>query len=374
MAKNSITIDYRRQVWDRQHSALSAPYYRLTCRGRGGVDGKKVNLGKGRGAEVSTLEEAIALYQNLRLGYTEQEIAGIFDKAKVNENGTRRMERFWTAEEVRGKIPSLERWNVQSYDIYITPIDFGFHYILFDDLTEKGVEYVRNNYTVCLIQTSSTNNFQAIVRVPRLNISELEQSAANILMRNLNHLEVGFGGDKSISAVRHPFRTCGFCNKKPGRDDFQTKIHYLAPAAVCARATAELETIRAELAQTAPTAAPKRQRKTKAETSFAAVSPVGATAVEKDFFFRWKRIFGLAEQKVAEGLWPGIDRSAIDYRVCLELIPIYGEETTAAALVRASPGIHTRHETNFDDYARRTVYRAAATLRARREAEEMYEV
>ena len=328
--EKSKSVLYKEQVWDRQHSALQAPLYRLTVRGRADQDGKVINLCK--------------------------------DKSGV--------EHLWTADEVRKQIPSLEYWNARNYDIYITPMDDNFHHLLLDDLTQKGVEYIKARYDVSLVQTSSKDNFQAIIRVPKKEVSTGEQTAGNLMLRELNHLPDGYGGDKSISAPRHPFRMVGFHNKKPNKHNLQTKIEYMKPDTTCERATKELErirTVRLEEIQKIKELRIKNDmtvRLNSIETvgDISVQRPEGETAADKDFRFRWNRILGLAKIKVKEGLWADVDRSAIDYRVCKELLENgYSEQATVSAMHRCSPSIYDRHD-NPDDYIRRTVSRAVQDI------------
>lgn len=326
--EKSKSVLYKEQVWDRQHSALQAPLYRVTVRGRGDQDGKTINLCK--------------------------------DKSGV--------EHLWTADEVRKQIPSLEYWNAKGYDIYITPMDEDYHHILIDDLTAKGVEYIKSmGYSPCLVQVSSADNYQAILRVPKAETSPEEQSAANILLQRLNSLPDGCGGDRAISAPRHPFRMTGFCNKKPSRGNVQTKIELIKPDTVCDKATLELQVIREERAITRAKDATK-QRRTAIETirDRTIQRPDGETGADKDFRFRWNKFHGLAKKNVREGIWQNVDDSAIDYRVCKEMMQAgYSEEDTALALQRCSPGLFDRHR-NPDDYVSRTI--AAAMQEIIREA------
>lgn len=333
--EKSKSVAYKEQVWDRQHSALQAPAYRVTVRGRGAEDGKTINLCK-------------------------------------HKDGT---ETVWTADEVKAQIPSLEYWNARGYDIYITPMDEDYHHILIDDLTAAGVEHLKaSGFSPCMVQTSSENNYQAIIRVPKAETSPEEQSAGNVLLQKLNTLPDGCGGDRAISAPRHPFRMTGFNNKKPSRGNVQTKIESLKPGAVCEKATSEMEAIREARAADRRRETEERN-KIETRTRRHAIEtirdrtiqrPDGETDADKDFRFRWNKFHGLAKKNVREGIWQNVDDSAIDFRVCKEMMQSgYGEEDTAKALQRCSPGLFDRHR-NPDDYVRRTI--AAAMQEILREA------
>ncbi len=339
MAKaKTKSVLYKEQVWDRQHSALQAPLYRLTVRGRAEQAGKAINLCK--------------------------------DKSGV--------EHLWTADEVRKQIPSLEYWNVRGYDVYITPMDEDYHHILIDDLTLKGVEYLKaSGFSPCLVQISSENNYQAIIRVPKAETSPEEQSAANILLQKLNALPDGCGGDKTISAPRHPFRMVGFHNKKPGRGNTQTKIESLRPGAICSRATEELNAIREARAADRRRETEERNR-IETRTRRHAIEtirdrtiqrPDGETDADRDFRLKWNKWHGLAKKNVREGIWQNVDDSAIDYRVCREMLANgYEEEETADSLRRCSPKLYDRHNSP-EDYIRRTIRAAVRSLAEEQEKE-----
>lgn len=314
-------VDYITQQWYKQSDALRAPFYRVMLKGRGEKEDTNINLG---------------------LLKPDQPVP---EGKKLHPRDDGKREVVWTAAEVKEKIPSLIGWNNRGFDVYITPIDDNFHHILVDDLTETGVQYIKENYRPCEIHSSSKNNFQAILRVPKKEVSEAEQSAANVLIKALNRLPAGCGGDAGISAVRRNFRMIGFKNAKPERAGFQSDLIFSSPGAVCERATAELDAIRTQRQSQAQ--AQEKTRRVKAiETSgdFSIPRPEGETVADAHFRQAWRRIHGLAKAKVEEGIWGKIDSSTIDFRVCVEMLKSgYSEEATAEALQRCSPNLCDRH-------------------------------
>mgnify|MGYP000910270286 CR=1 FL=1 len=104
--KKSPSVIKKEAAWQEQSLALGSEFYRITIieRPREGGRGRSMNLGKGKG-----------------------------------QNGE---EKFFTAEEVRDMIPKLEFWNAKGNDIYVTPIDADYHFILIDDLPLEGKRYV----------------------------------------------------------------------------------------------------------------------------------------------------------------------------------------------------------------------------------------
>ena len=115
--KKSPSVIKKEAAWQEQSAALGAEFYRITLVERGPA-ARRMNVGKGKG-----------------------------------ENGK---EKFYTAEEVRKMIPKLEFWNAKGNDIYVTPIDADYHFILIDDLPLG--RYVEENYAPVFIQTSSSRS------------------------------------------------------------------------------------------------------------------------------------------------------------------------------------------------------------------------
>ena len=327
--KMSKSVEYKKALWERQAEALGAPFYRLTVRGRGRQDGKTINLCKHGDTETP-----------------------------------------WTADDVSAKIPVLEQWNARGYDIYVTPIDDHQHHILIDDLTADGVVYVKENYSPCIICSSSNGNWQAVIRVPKNEKSPAEQSAGNQLMQLLNHLPDGCGGDEKISAVTHPFRMTGFRNKKPTREDFQSKIEFWAPGQ-CERTAQLLDEIRND----------SNARNYQAREAFVDTLGQGeipeavrdedtADATEerafREYAREWNRARGLHQQHPE---WGAPDMSRWDYRASRHLIEKgYGEEVARKAIRRCSPSVHRRHSDAWA-YAVTTVARVVQDIAREMERE-----
>lgn len=321
--KKSISVQKKEAAWARQSRALGAEFYRITLVERRAA-GRRMNVGKGKG-----------------------------------KNGE---EKFYTPEEVRDMIPKLEFWNARGNDIYITPIDADYHYILCDDLTLSGKKYVEENYSPVLIQASSKNNWQAILRVPRKENTKEEQSAANILMKKIN---VEAGGDSKISAVIHPFRLAGFRNKKPERENEYTRILAANPDAISVRAEKELEEIRAE--RKAEAEKVERERRENAirtteniRENRNIVRPDEETIL--DFHFReiWGRQKKFAQKMIENGKWQEVDYSALDFRTVKELLRKgYEPEKIEEALTKCSPALASRHS---GEYAYRTIQSALDSL------------
>lgn len=270
------------RAWARQHEALGAPAYRLTLMSRRDHLSTFV-VGNGRGAD-----------------------------------GT---ERFYTPDEVRDLIPYLSRQNLTGYDVYITPIDDDYFYLLMDDTDLARIEDMRSQgYSPALVQESSAGNLQAILRIPRTNAPQ-ERKAANALMVKLNQK----WGDPKISGVIHAFRMAGFSNKKPGRDDAFTRI-IEAAGVVCGRAADMLAggvaKLQALIAKPSPALVPAPE--SRADIRFTAIR---------------RREAGLATSKG----WT-INEDTLDYRTAVEMInEDFDADDIAGAMQRLSPQIGERH-------------------------------
>lgn len=115
-------------------------------------------------------------------------------------------ETFFTKEDIINKIPDLEVLN-HDKNVFITPKDENFHYILIDDLTDEGNKLKERGMSPCLIQKTSDNSVQAIIKVPK---NRVDKDKANKFFKSINR-EIG---DKKITGLEHPFRLAGFRNVK----------------------------------------------------------------------------------------------------------------------------------------------------------------
>jgi hypothetical protein len=311
-------------AWRRQHAALGAPAYRLTLVPRLDADRSPINLGKSR-------------------------IPG-------------EPERFWTAEEVEAKIPELRRRNSMGWDIYITPIDPSHHYILVDDVKHEAYERLRGaGFVPALIQTSSPDNIQVILKAQKQADRRDEQSIANRIMSAINK---DFG-DPKISGVIHPFRMCGFMNAKPSKAEIKDGrrvrpiVRVLAATgAMCAKAEAALVAARAQADAMAAQKAEARQTAPQAQAAPFVQPEVGSgrSAIEA-YRQEVSKVVGLAKKRG----WV-LDASKVDFDVAKRLLRAeFTENEVRGAMAVASPDISGRHK-DVERYVRQTVEKAASAL------------
>lgn len=312
-----ISKDHQAKIdaWHKQSGALGAPFYRVTCVGRG-ENTLRFNLGKDKSGGA---------------------------------------EKFWSAAEVEGMIPRLRRENARGFDIYITPVDRDYHYILIDDVTEANIPKIKvGGYAPALIQKSSDDNKQVIIKAERdsQRDSKNEQSLANMIVVDLN-MKKGWG-DPKISAAQRPFRMAGFSNKKPGKNNFFTAIVESA-GVVCKKTSKKLKKMRGffDLAE-----ASRKKNKEYKRRYDAVIEQIDQPIINGgEIEMSYKRRMALALHLVESRGWT-LDLSRVDYRVAKDLIRAdYDLESIKKAMLAVSPAIYDRKH-NPIDYVERTVLAA----------------
>ena len=309
--KSELSKDHIKKIetWRFQHQALNSPYYRLTLVSR--FDERRENLGKNY------------------------------------EGGP---EKFYTAKEVEEKIAILRARNAAGWDIYIVPIDPNYHYAVIDDVKEENKKKVIDEYKPCLVQKSSNNNYQAIVKF-RKEPNKNEQSMANKAVVEMNTKY----GDKNFCGVVHSFRMAGFSNKKGGRENAFTTIVENFKGYISEVLESMMKKIR-DKDNYMPPATPVVVSSgpvygTRKNYNAIFGNDVGVIS-EAVFTRTYKQISGLAKSKG----W-NLDDSKIDFRVAQELLKKYGSDDVERALKNYSPDISQRHK-NVDQYVSMTVANA----------------
>lgn len=315
------------QAWERQAAALGAPAYRLQLKSRQfGLN--TYNLGKNRGPD-----------------------------------GT---EQFYTAEEVTKKISFLSRENARGYDIYIAPIDPTHHYLVVDDMTPAATrELVAAGYRPALMQESSKDNRQAVLKVPREEDADrkTEQSLANDFVRELNQR----WGDPAFSGAVHPFRMAGFSNKKPGKLDAFTRI-LEAPGGICQQATDDLAAARRQHTAEIKRRSPAQEAISVPVVQFELVRQEADTGggldagqVESLYAAAAEKVHAWVRRRRLEG-----NQSKIDFHVAVDLLRNgVSQADVARAIEVGSPDLAERHP-NVRAYLERTIQAAQDELAGRR--------
>ena len=312
----SQALKAKLSAWRRQHAALDAPAYRITLKSR--RDGlQSFNHGKGR-AEGQ--------------------------------------ERFYSADDVEQRLAYLSRQNAKGYDIYITPIDSGHHYLVVDDMHGDALQRLRAaGYRPALVQESSADNQQAVIKTPRFGDGgPSEQSIANRLVTELNQEF----GDPEFSGVIHPFRVSGFANKKPGRHNAFTRI--LEVGGLCQHAASRLAELRAE-AQVQQPVPPVTGDPAPVRIAGSTDREPPALVLKGDAARRYAQLVRDWRGLVRDRGW-NEDLSRVDWQVTLAMLREgWDPNEVRDSLLQASPRVWERHH-NPEDYARRTADRAVLFL------------
>jgi len=118
-------------------------------------------------------------------------------------------ERFYNRNDIINIIPYLRyQNNVENKQIYITPMDDNAYYILIDDLKITPDKLIEAGFKPCLIQDTSWNSKQAVLKIPKEDIDRHD------VIDFFNKINQKIG-DEKMTGLRHPFRLAGFRNMKP---------------------------------------------------------------------------------------------------------------------------------------------------------------
>jgi len=118
-------------------------------------------------------------------------------------------EKFYSKAEIVNLIPYLRyENNAEKKNVFITPMDDHAYYVLLDDLNIENEQFLKLGFKPCLIQNTSWNSKQAVLKIPK---SEIDRADVITFFNSMNK-EMG---DKSITGLRHAMRLAGFRNLKP---------------------------------------------------------------------------------------------------------------------------------------------------------------
>jgi hypothetical protein len=271
-----------------------------------------------------------------------------------------------TASEIESDIDVLISKNNRGYDVYITPVDPHFYYLLVDDLHEqkKGFEgrysaFMKSGYTPVLIQESSDDNFQAIIKIPRTkrDSKSLEHETVNKLFKDIDKL---YGEGNIQGGVVHAFRLAGFSNRKPSKNGRFTIVKATHSGAICEKARLQVAKMMAnrDAEKEKSKAAKVKVARLEAIKSHES-DPLGRNdaLVVKAYKAEFSRVIGLVEKGCIKG---DLDMSTVDFWVAKALlIEGYTAHKISRAIVAVSPDITYRKPGRELEYAELTVANAA---------------
>lgn len=287
-------------------------------------------------------------------------IKGIQTESTKKRDG----EYLWSEEEVATDIASgrFNKWNYNlRMDMYVRPFDPKFHFIFIDDVKGRaGVrEILREGYLPALVQESSHENFQVILRVRGEGMCEshtIERIASNKQALSLNRKH----GDPGAGRAVQNFRLPGFINQKKDRDGFRVGINYefSSPGAVCEKASNELAAWR-DFVQSERFEVEQKGKQARFEKELLKLENSASTPDIKKFAAlsrKWAAIKGKGGA--------AINLSEVDFQVAKELLQIdkWGAERIGEVMLAASPELEERKKTWTHGYISKTVAAAQKAL------------
>jgi len=266
------------------------------------------------------------------------------------------------ADEVFFKQGEEEKWlskaedfNDEQRDIYVTPIDPKYYYLIVDDLNDKKLEQMKSaGVTPCIVVESSQGNYHAIVKIEKTGADE-EKACADALVKELNR---EFEGDLKISGSEHMFRLSGFQSRKPSRNGWRVRLAEVNPGAVCESTTRRLRAMMEEQERNRkkePISEMKPKERTAARIA-ADLSP-SSSELEKRYREEWETTRAVFQRKRWAEDW-----SQIDFKTAKTLlIEGYDREDVIRAMRAASPDVQRRHP-NTEAWARKVVESADRSI------------
>jgi hypothetical protein len=255
--------------------------------------------------------------------------------------------RYWTAPQLldRDTVGFLRARNQAGCDVYFRPHaasqNAGYLLLDFDDGPCPLAAMRAAGHTPCLVVETSPGHQQAWVRVT--SGSAMPAWATAVARR----LALQYGADLASAEWRHLGRLAGFTNRKPAR----LQPNGLPPwVRVVWRRNEALTEVGSAVTAAAPDSVSPPP---------AAAAIGGVEARPSPLYRQCLDALGLLRR------FPVPDWSIADYRVARLLLQGgCGAEQVAAILRQGSPGFPRRHA-HPDDYLRRTVQAAAASLTCR---------
>ena len=254
--------------------------------------------------------------------------------------------RYWAATQLLDPdtVRFLRAHNREGCDVYFRPYaasqNAGYVLLDFDDGPCPLAAMRVASHTPCLVVETSPGHQQAWVRVTSGSIMPARATAV------ARWMALQYGADPASADWRHLGRLAGFTNRKPARLQANglppwVRVVWRSNEALC------------EVGSAVVTAVPGRVSPRPAAVAISGVAVRSAPPY-------WQCIYSLGLLR----RFPVPDWSIYDYRVARLLLQRgCSAEQVAVILRQSSPSFPRRH--NPDDYLRRTVQAAAASLACR---------
>lgn len=244
-------------------------------------------------------------------------------------------------------------------DIFAAPQDDKHLFIQVDDIDLKMIQNSR--YEPCAVLLTSTDNYQAIIRIVRTGDDEVDQAACAVLTSELRD-ELN-GDPKMHTSWKRGFRIPGFANRKPERAGEYAKLikaglkkgtqsGHVDPIAN-ARFADIVQNIRTKMAMA-------MAAMTSDDAAFAPSqgnsSPMQSALTGERAY---KMQIALAEKLVSDGIWEKLNFSNVDYRVARAMEAAgYSGKDIGCAIAAFSPELRDRKDGRVSKYIEETVRRA----------------
>lgn len=265
-------------------------------------------------------------------------------------------ETFFKRGEEEKWLQEAEEMNDEGRDVYITPIDERFYYLIIDDLDAVKLEKMKKDgVRPCITVESSEGNYHSIVKVPKTGTAG-EKECADALVKELN---TRFDGDLKISGSSHMFRVSGFQSKKPSRNGWRVRLAEVNPGAVCESTTRRLREMMEEQRQKQNIETVKAKPKERTAARIAADLSPSSSGLAHRYREEWGKTRMVFQKKGWKEDW-----SQIDFKVAKALlIEGYEQEDIVGAMVSASPDVARRHP-RAEEWARKVVSDADRSIPA----------
>jgi hypothetical protein len=237
-------------------------------------------------------------------------------------------------------------------DIFAAPQDDKHLFIQVDDIDLKMIQ--NSGYEPCAVLLTSTDNYQAIVRVERTGDDAVDQAACAVLTCELRD-ELN-GDPKMHTSWKRGFRIPGFVNRKPEHagSDFTKLIKSGLKKGTQPGHVDPIANVRfAEIAKTICAKMAMTMAAMKIDPSQNDNKPLQAALTgERAYAMQ----IALAEKLVRDGTWEKLNFSNIDYRVARAMEAAgYNGKDIGCAIASFSPELRDRKDGRVSKYIEETV-------------------
>ena len=287
------------------------------------------------------------------------------------------IEEFWTLEDVIKNLPLLSKFNLQGYNIFVTPIENSeYIYILIDDIRPT---FYDAGFKPNLLIQSSPNSRQAVFVLPYKYPREHYLKAFNTLNKTY--------GDEFINGLRHGFRLLGFTNPKPKHQQPDGSFPFVRlvsrSQAICPAMTTWIDCFCAPLLSlpSQPLEKEKQELKTPpTPTKNKSIFSLWGRKPVKPVAKKYKKIVAGKSSLNTETAYArhaddvrkhdsSLTDTNVDYRIAQRLL-ITGHEP--GAIANAISSLSQRQRSDNDSYATATVKNAGESLSGQENKKNIY--